>query len=92
MITLKRSDFLSDEAFLAEIKKYEGASAQAYLNEGWQVHIAGFAFGTCNGCLAFKKLKSDDPMLVRFGLPHCLGVRTLVSYFHTIEIDVPIPK
>lgn len=87
MIVLKRSEFPSDEAFLAEIKKHEGKPAQAHLNPGLTKIVAGFAFSTCNGVLAFARLKSDPKTLVWFRLDHCMSTRTLVSQFHTIEID-----
>ncbi|MFA6270176.1 MAG: hypothetical protein WC657_03130 [Candidatus Paceibacterota bacterium] len=87
MITLKRSDFPSDEAFLSEIKKHGGKSAQAHLNPDWTVQIAGFAFSVCCGVLRFAKFKADPKTLVVFDQDHRLGVRALVSYFHTIEID-----
>jgi hypothetical protein len=87
MIVLKRSEFPSDDAFLAKIKKYEGRSAQAHLNPGLTKIVAGFAFDTCNGILAFAKFKSDPKTLVWFRLDRCMSTRTLVSQFHTIEID-----
>lgn len=87
MIVLKRSEFPSDEAFLAEIKKHGGKPAQAHFNPGWTVQFAGFAFDTCNGELKFAKHKVDPKTLVVFDQPKGLGVRTLISRFHTIEID-----